>query len=146
MTSFRFRILVVISIILALSAGLYDWFWADSSTNLLVTYARELNNQRETNRLIVSSAALLVATIWLIASSIGLMLFKNWGRVLYPAGFIAFIPLYLQAGTTILSPMATVLAELSNLVSGAIIAVSFYSRIAGEFSTSRVDKRGREAG
>ena len=61
---------------------------------------------------------------------VGLFLLRSWGRSvsLYSTG--AGLLLYLFSGPELLSPLESVLFEVSTLLWGAVLALSYYSPIA----------------
>lgn len=82
--------------------------------------------------------AVALAVPMLVASIggiVGLFLFKSWGRTLSFYATIASLLFYLISGASVYSGLESMLFELSALLWGGILALSYYSPIASRFDT-----------
>lgn len=69
----------------------------------------------------------------ILASYVGVLLFRNWGRWLYLICTLLVASLSLFLGPTIIYGWENALWEIATLANGAIMAVMFFSPIRGEF-------------
>ena len=81
--------------------------------------------------LIIVLAALIV--FWLL-SVIGLLLFKNWGRILAVLGLIIGLPLGSLFGPSIVAGWESVMGALLDTCYGITLAVIYLQPISAEFN------------
>ncbi|NRA24823.1 MAG: hypothetical protein HRU08_10200 [Oleispira sp.] len=135
MTKNQFRALTISSILLACLSGFYDYFWPDALIEQVMDYAYDIEpDYMEENELIFFTIMAVIVVLG-IASLIGVLMFKNWGRYLYIAGFILMFPLYPFFGIAVYSGYGQAFYDLSMLLSGAIIALMYYSPVAKYFES-----------
>ena len=103
MSKNKFRLLIISSLVLAILAGIYDYFWIDPISEQVANYAYEIEPELEGTQLIVIVVVGMLVIVFTIISFIGLLLFKSWAKPLYLAGFILFMPLYPFMGVTVYS-------------------------------------------
>jgi hypothetical protein len=128
MSKNKFRLLITSSLILAVLAGVYDYFWIDPISEQVMDYAYEIEPEIEGSKLITIVVVGILAIVFAIISFIGLLLFKSWARPLYLAGFVLFMPLYPFMGVTVYSGASLIFYDLSMIASGAILALlNFFS-------------------
>lgn len=96
----------------------YDWYPLLES-NLIVT--------------IFVSVSIILA---LLASLVGVLLFKNWGRWLYLGSSILILPVSIFTGPTIYYGWESALWDIANMANGAIILAMFLPPITSEFNKS----------
>jgi hypothetical protein len=135
MSDSRFRWLLVMYVITLLTAVGVGFLPGGYSQALADAYAAEPQPWLfDDMRVGLAIAISLLAAI--VAGLIGLFRFKRWGRALSLYSTVAGLCLYLFAGPTIQSPIENVFIELSTLLWGAILALSYGSPIARRFDAS----------
>jgi hypothetical protein len=72
---------------------------------------------------------------WLIAS-IGLFFFQNWAKNLFLFLNVLGLVLAPLGGFSVRGPLASLLAELTTVLDGAILALAYLSPLAAAFATS----------
>jgi hypothetical protein len=100
------------------------------------------DSQQLADALTQEPGSLLLRNVWLalaigiplllaiIAGLVGLFLLRSWGRSVSLYSTDAGLLLYLFSGPELLSPLESVLFEVSTLLWGAVLALSYYSPIA----------------
>ena len=129
----NFCLLVIGSLVLAIAAGVCDIFWSDPITEKISNYAYEIDPGMQDENLVYFGAFAVFSLLLAAASIIGLLMFKNWGRHLYLAGFFLYIPLYPFMGVTVSSGLSQVFYDLSMIASGSILALIYFSPVAQYF-------------
>lgn len=130
-----FRGLVITSLVLTAAASVIDWLFPSFISQAL---ADALHNEPPSEfietRPFLALAVFLPWTLAAVASTIGLLFFKRWARVvaLYSTliGF-AFYPFF---GATVSSALASALSEASFLLWGAVLALAYFSPISERFA------------
>ncbi len=145
MSKNNFRLLIVVSLVLAVVSGLYDFIWPDPITEKVIDYAYELEPETEESDLIYYGVIAIADTVFAIVSLIGLLLFKSWARHLYLAGFILFMPLYPFMGVTVYGGFNQMFYDISMLMSGAILALMYFSPVANYFQKQDLTSQGSRA-
>lgn len=135
MTKNQFRVLTISSILLACLSGLYDYFWPDALTEQVMNYTYSIEDDYMSENELIFLIILAVGVVLGIASLIGLLMFKSWGRHLYIAGYILMLPLYPFFGIAVYSGYGQAFYDLSMLLSGAIIALMYYSPVEKYFES-----------
>jgi hypothetical protein len=139
MSDSRFRWLLVMYVITLLTAVGVGFLPGGYSQALADAYAEEPQPWLfDDIRVGLAIAIPLFAAI--VAGLVGLFRFKRWGRALSLYSTIAGLCLYLFAGPTVQSPIENVFIELSTLLWGAILALSYGSPIARRFDTDDATK------
>jgi uncharacterized membrane protein len=80
----------------------------------------------------------IVLLVILIATYVGLFLFKRWARVLFVMGFVVSIPTYFMDGLFVSSGLEQLLYDACLLTYGAIIAVAYYSPVKRFFEDEQL--------
>jgi uncharacterized membrane protein len=80
----------------------------------------------------------IVLLVILIATYVGLFLFKRWARVLFVMGFVVSIPTYFMDGLFVSSGLEQLLYDACLLTYGAIIAVVYYSPVKRFFEDEQL--------
>lgn len=83
------------------------------------------------------ASALLIGLV--IASYVGLFLFKRWGRRVAVLSTLLAIPFYVPFGPQLQSGWATLLLETSMMLWGAILAMAYFSPLKTRFETPAAD-------
>ncbi|HQU98415.1 MAG TPA: hypothetical protein PLV19_04500 [Nitrosomonas sp.] len=130
-----FRGLVLTSLVLTIAAATIDWLFPSLISQALTD---AMQNEPPTefieNQPFLALAVFLPWLLAAVASTIGLLFFKRWARVvaLYSTliGF-AFYPFF---GATVSSAFASALSEASFLVWGAVLALAYFSPISERFA------------
>ena len=134
MTIKQFRILVVLSFVLGILGGFSHLIFANPVLDQIIEYSHSLMPQWSDTKIHILTAVGVLAGLYFIYIFIGLMLFWNSARLLYLVGFIAFIPLYLALGITVISPIEQILLDASNVLAGMILALIYFSPIKQRFT------------
>lgn len=113
-------------------AGICDFIFPNETVEKLTTYLFELK-PLDIEVSIFELALLVVMVILFLAALIGLLLFKNWGRIAFVlCGVVAF-PFTMMDGPYIASGLSGVFYDLSSIASGVILAMMFLPPISEEF-------------
>ena len=75
----------------------------------------------------------LVVLLSLFTSTVGMLIFKSWGRSLAAATTIASLPFWPLLGVTVQSGWASALLEVSAMSWGAALACAYWSPLATQF-------------
>ena len=128
-----FRILVLLSLILTVMSGICDFIFPNEIVEKLFTYSFELQSiDIEVSLLDVGLLVLML--VLLLVALIGLLLFKNWGRIAFILCGVVGFPIIMMNGPYIASGLSSVLYDLSNISSGVILATMYLSPISEEFN------------
>jgi hypothetical protein len=82
-------------------------------------------------------AAALMYVLACVASMVGLYLFKPWARMLFTAVIVVTLLMTLFMGSSIATPVMTMLDNLLYMCDGAIVAMSFSDPIRDRFMSGR---------
>jgi len=85
------------------------------------------------NTILAATVLIGIIGIW-VASVVGLLLFKNWGRTLTVLGFIIGLPCIALLGPTIEFGLESALNELLAVCYGIILASMYLQPISAEFN------------
>ena len=130
MSKNHFRALIVVSLVIGLLSGVYDYIWPDPIADQVFDYIVEIEPEIEGTSIILVGVLAFVALTMALISLIGLLLFKSWARHVYAAGFVAAFSLYPFLGITIYSGFGQVLYDISMVLSGVLLALMYYSPVA----------------
>ncbi|MDL2358233.1 MAG: hypothetical protein QFF03_23545 [Pseudomonadota bacterium] len=134
MTKTRFRALLIFYLGISsatLLAGLLNV--AGYSTTLASAYAAEPNDLIDRHPWpLLAGAALLIAAA--LAGMVGLYRFTNWGRTVSLYVTVAALVLTPLAGPMLLNPVEGALSQAASVLSGALMAIAYFSPLSGEFS------------
>lgn len=134
MSDTNFRFIVVCVALLAIVGGVIDLIMPSEVVKMGTSYMDTLQPELEEVPLWQLLLVVLPSTIVTIASFIGLLLFKRWGRTLYLIGFVLSIPIYCYSGVLVVGPLAQVFMDFSAYGSGFILALCYFSPISVRFS------------
>ncbi|AFU99935.1 hypothetical protein [Simiduia agarivorans] len=133
MSKNKFRATIVLSLLVAVVAGVYDYVWPDPFADQALNYVAEIEPVLEGGALIVVTILGFIAGIMAIVSFIGLLLFKSWARHIYLAGFVVAFSLYPFFGVMVTSGISQIFYDLSMVLSGVVIALAYYSPVARHY-------------
>ncbi len=114
-------------------SGFVDFIWPNEITEQVTSYAEELEQEWSDTQQVVFVLDLFLVVLCSVGSFIGLMLFKNWGRILFLLGFALVAPLYWLLGTPVSSPLSQLLYDLGAYGEGAILVLCYFSPVAKYF-------------
>jgi len=135
MSNSQFRWLLVLYIISTLAAVGVGFVPGGYSQELADAYAQESESWFFSNVWVALAVTLpLLAAI--VTGLVGLFLFKRWGRAVSLYSTLAGLGLYLFTGPAVYSAAEGVLFEVSSLLWGAILALSYYSPIASRLGAN----------
>ena len=129
-----FRGIVITSLVLTAAASVIDWLFPSLISQALTD---ALHNEPpyefiETQPFL----ALAVFLPWIlaaVASTIGLLFFKRWARVVALYSTLIGLAFYPFFGATVSSALASALSEASFLLWGAVLALAYFSPISERF-------------
>lgn len=136
MSDSRFRSLLALYIITLLAAIGAGFLPGGYSQVLVDAHAEEQQSWLFEN----TTVAFIVVTSLLsaiVAGLIGLFFFRRWGRNLSLYSTLASLCLYAFLGPTLQSPLESAFVELSTLLWGAVLALSYWSPVAARFDSVR---------
>lgn len=139
-----FRCLVVASIVTAVLGASVDAFVPSLIPAVLGDAYEEYAAAEEptmSNALILGGAALALF-IGAVVGTIGLLLFKSWGRQLSLWLSILAILSYPFFGPVLYSGWATMLAEASMMLWGAALAMAYFAEIKVRFERAALPRSG----
>lgn len=142
MTKTHFRILVVCELLLVLISGIIDWVFPDETVALLTKYSDALESDWSNTQAILISGYLLVCVVYFLFSSLGLLLFWNSARLIYLLGFIIFMPVYFFTGVNVSSATGQALIDTTNVLSGVILALIYFSPVKLYFTEKTTNPMG----
>lgn len=133
----KFRALVISTNLgYALSALLSVYLYSGQFDAAFEVLPKGIDIESYFSNTVVSVLALVVLIgVW-AASFLGLLFFKNWGRILTVIGFIAGLPCIALFGPTIEFGWESALNELFAVCYGIILAVMYLQPISEEFNKS----------
>src|SRR5688572_18988438 len=135
MSDSQFRWLLVLYLIVTLAAIWAGFMPGGYSQELSDAYTHETESWFFSN-IWVALAVTLPLLAAIVVGLVGLFLFKRWGRAVSLYSTLAAFCMYLLTGPAVYSALEGALFELSNLLWGAILALSYYSPIASRLSAN----------
>jgi hypothetical protein len=127
-----FRILVLLSLVLAVMSATCDFIFPNEVVDKLFAYFFELKPMDiEVDPIDIGLLVLML--VLLLAALSGLLLFKNWGRIAFVLCGVVGFPIIMMSGPYITSGLSGVLYDLSNITSGVILAMMYLSPVSEEF-------------
>ena len=136
MTESRFRLILVLYVLVTLAAIGAGFAPAGYSQELAEVYGKELDAWffRNIWSLVAVAALLLAANV---AGVMGMFMLKGWGRTVSFFSTIVGLCSYLLGMPELSSAFESMLFEASSLLWGAILAIAYYSPIADRLSSLR---------
>ncbi|MCX4030235.1 hypothetical protein H0A36_26490 [Endozoicomonas sp. SM1973] len=131
---FRLAVIGLLVFELAISVALY--FFDDGALDPaweILPQAIDWQSYLESN-LTISIIAGLSLIIVLLASLVGMLMFKSWGRWLYLISTLLIFPVTIVTGPTIYYGWEVALWDIVNMVNGAIMLAMFLPPISNEFN------------
>ncbi len=140
MTKTQFRILVVLSLFFGVLAVVSDLVISNPILYQVTVYAESLEAEWSDTKTYIGISIGVLLIIYLIYTFIGLLFFWNNARLFYLAGFIVSIPFYFYfLGIVVVSPIGGLLYDSSNILSGMILALIYFSPVK-QYFTERSNK------
>ena len=133
---FRLAIIGVLVFDLAIGAAVY-WFddgSLDPARELLPDDFYWASFQESHFILSMVLGGLLVVTM--IASIVGVLLFRNWGRWLYVGVTVLVFPISILTGASLYYGWESALWDVASMAYGAILLAMFLPPISNEFNSS----------
>jgi len=127
-----FRIVVLMSLLLSVFSGVCDFIIPNEPLEKLILYSLELEPVGYEFGMLEIGFIVIGLTLVLVAF-VGLMLFKNWGRVAFILCGVVGLPYMIIGGPYISSGLGGSLYDLSNVASGVVLAMMFLSPISDKF-------------
>ncbi len=134
-----FRCLVLCSVLLLFASAVVDWLFPSLVSQSITT---AIENESVPNFLenhpFLGLTLLLPWLIVVLASTIGLLFFKRWARVLalYSTFFsFGFYPLFGLSVSSVSSVLATAFSDASLMLWGAVLALAYYAPVSERFVT-----------
>ena len=127
-----FRILIIFSFLLGIASAAIDFI----IPNLIPSSVTQAYLNVPTPVLFENPLGLaFLAALLLLASvsTIGLLFFKRWARMLSLYTTVLGFSLYPFFGLTLASGWASALSELSTTIWGAVLAIAYYSSLSERF-------------
>lgn len=137
MSKNQFRAVIILSLLAAVIAGVYDYIWPDPIAEKIFDYIIKTEPELEGTKYIVVIVLGFIVVIMAIVSFVGLLRFKSWSRHVYSAGFVCALFLYPFMGVTVYSGISQIFYDLSMVLSGVVLALVYYSPVA-EYYKSEV--------
>ena len=133
-----FRLLIVALLAFELAIGAASYFFNDEALDpawevLPETY--DLYSLLESNFIVAIFVSVSIIFA-LLASLVGVLLFKNWGRWIYLGSSILILPVSIFTGPTIYFGWESTLWDIANMANGAILIALFLPPISNEFNKS----------
>ncbi|QSX79373.1 hypothetical protein [Agrilutibacter solisilvae] len=135
MTDSKFRWLLILYVIVTFAAAWAATAPSDYSQSLADAYASEPTPFLYRHAGLASGIGITLM-LAAVASVIGLFFFKRWGRTVLLWAVVAELVVYLFSGPTLHSALEDRLVEIAILMRGAILALVYYSPIAGRLSAN----------
>ena len=131
---FRLAVIGLLVFELAIGASLYFFFDYEALEPALELLPESANwySYLDNDFLPLIIAILLVIVV--IASVIGVLLFKNWGRWLYISSTLLALPVYCFTGPDIYYGWESALWEVASMANGALMLAMFLPPISHEFN------------
>lgn len=124
------RVLLLAEILLAVVAGLIDFFFPELLPTPLREYFDSVSDQDWS---IFEWASAWIALAALV-SLVGVWFTKNWARWLYTLTTVGYFVVAPSLSPTVMSPLADTFDEMSLMCSGGILMLSWFSSLTEEFA------------
>jgi hypothetical protein len=128
-----FQVLVIVDMALSLVAGFYDYLLGTEVSSKAIEFVASIEPEDSEMRFYAFSAYASVVLVMVLASIVGLLRFKAWGRKLYVASFALTVLVYPFAGVSVFSGLGQLLNDSSFLLSGFLLAAMYLSPLKQEF-------------
>ena len=132
-----FRALLLASVLIALASAAVDWLcpallpleWQMVQEETPLPWAPEDDTLWLLFGVVLGAYALALSV-----ATVGMYLFKPWGRSLSLWGTVLAAPVVVWLGPTMLSGLASALLDLSSMLWGATLALAYFSPLADRFA------------
>lgn len=126
-----FRVLVISILIVTFGSIFVDNFINNPVASNVLTYSENVNKIKQP--IFFGMMSIISITIMLIGS-VGLLLFKKWGRILYILSWVFYFALYSGTQVFVLTPISSFLSDIGSLGEGFILALAYFSPISEYFN------------
>jgi hypothetical protein len=131
-----FRLIIIGLVVFELAIGYVSYFFDDGTLDSAWELLPETVNWYpyfETH-FITSIVVVFLLILVIVASLVGVLLFRNWGRWLYLSSTVLIFPVSLFTGPTIYYGWESALWDTANMANGAIMLSMFLPPISKEFN------------
>ncbi|MCL2297141.1 MAG: hypothetical protein FWC38_05455 [Proteobacteria bacterium] len=137
-TPFWFKTFIVLSILLALAGGIADTVLLFSSSEALSEALQEEIGGSEDSMTSLGWLITAVAIIIAVAETVGLLLFKRWGRALALYSCVPVIVLLMVfiREPWLTSMISTGLYAVSSILWGAVLVMAYWSPVKERFESN----------
>jgi hypothetical protein len=136
----QFRLFLFSSVIFAILALVVSFWFPSQNVDVVNDYIIELEmaspEQYFSDMLLLVIGVLVAVAV--VASYAGLLFFKSWARHLYVASFVLALPTYFMGGLFVTSGIEDLLYDLSMLISGAVVALIYFSPVKEYFVDTKI--------
>ena len=140
MNKSRFHLLLSLSIIFPIMSLMASLVFPNENVALTYSFIEELESANtgypDIDMVLVPASIILL--VGLIATYVGLFLFKPWARLLFVMGFVLSIPTYFMGGLWVSSGLEQLFYDACLLTCGAIIAVAYFSPVKDFFEDAQI--------
>lgn len=140
MSKLQFRLLVIISTVLAIISACVDLFYTNSTVDLVNNFIIEIEQGQYDTWDDVSFIFALLSLSTFVVSFYGLLAFKSWGRTAYVISFFLSLPLYFTSGLFIVSGAAQLLYDIAMINGGIIFTLTYCSPVKDYFSAAKIEQ------
>ena len=132
----NFRRLILLYVVLAI-AGVGAAFMPGGYSQALADVYEDESSASWIGNIGFMLAVMLPLLVTTVLGLYGLYMFKAWGRVVCLASTVGSLIVLSLSGAVLYNAVESVLWEVSNLVWGGILALSYFSPLAHKFSADK---------
>ncbi|BDY05195.1 hypothetical protein [Ferrimonas sp. YFM] len=137
MSKAAFRTLVILELLIAIISLVFELFFPNTlveevNFQILEVAATGGETGEMLENIVVSASSLLY-----LVAFVGLLMFRNWGRILYVASYIIILPSYYINGLWLYSETATLFNDHAFMLGGFIVALIYFSPVKDHFEPSK---------
>lgn len=138
MTSQNYRTLLIASVAFGLMGGLFDLIVPSALPEAFSAAQESHDDSLSDSQLIFAAIVCIPLGIAVLASTIGLYLFRHWAPKLALATTVPSIALSVLTGPIVFSGWSIALTETSSILWGAVLAITYFSPMKDRFI--RIDR------
>ncbi|GAA3952720.1 hypothetical protein [Allohahella marinimesophila] len=130
----QFRLLIVAEILLGVAATVFTFYWQSPVVEKVQAFADSLEGLLSPDWYVALMGTAILLLIVYVVALIGLILFRNWARWLYVIDMVVAFPvIFYIVPVAVEGPLETMLLTMGEMLSGAIIALMFFSPVSKFF-------------